>query len=355
MHPLACAQLRRSELCMASSSNPDLWSDLSGFGSSESATPDMRAALLKVNAEMFVAAPARDRESIETFEALMLGSLPRADSATLLELARILAPCADAPASVLDYLVQHSSEARAVVLQHATHLPETVNRRQLATPAGRLRLAARPDLDSATIRRLLLLGEEAVAEALAANPAVLPDTASFKLLLRRARCQPALARILLKRDDLPAGDGAPLYLVADAARRAAIRDHVAAMVTRRRITLSCALSEGDVAELLAISRRSDVERLEVFLSTFLSFPLSTEWRVLELGRHRLLALALKALGMDWRDATRIFLCLHPALSYPLSAIKELVREVRDVPGPVALALVETILGVRALSGDNAKG
>lgn len=339
---------------MASSSNPDLWSGLSGFGSSESATPDMRAALLKVNAEMFVAAPARDRESIETFEALMLGSLPRADSASLLALARILAPCADAPASVLDYLVQHSPEARAIVLQHATHLPETVNRRQLAIPAGRLRLAARLDLDPATVKRLLLLGEEPVAEALAANLAVSPDTGSFKLLVQRARCRPALARILLGRDDLPPNDAAALYLAADATQRAAIRDHVTATLARRRVTLSCVLTDEDVAELLAVSRRGDVERLEALLSTFFELSSSVEWRVLELGRHRLLALALKALGMSRRDATKIFLCLHPALSYPLSAIRELAREVRDVPGPVAVALVEAILGVRALSGDNAK-
>jgi len=339
---------------MASSSNPDLWSGLSGFGSSESATPGMRAALLKVNAEMFVAAPARDRESIETFEALMLGSLPRADAATLLDLARTLASCADAPASVLDYLAQHSPEARAVVLQHAAHLPAAVNRRQLATPAGRLRLAARSDLDPATANRLLLPGEEAVAQALAANPAVAPDTASFRLLMRRARFQPALARIILGRDDLPTADKAPLYLAADITQRVALREHVAAMLARRRITLSCALTEEDVSELLAVSRRGDVERLEALLSAFLGLPSSTEWRVLELGRHRLLALALKALGMSRSDATRVFLSLHPALSYPLSAIKELVREVRDVPGPVALALVEAILGVKALSGEGAR-
>jgi hypothetical protein len=127
------------------------------------------------------------------------------------------------------------------------------------------------------------------------------------------------------------------------------------MLSRRRVTLSCALSEEDVAEILAISRRGDVERLEALLSTFLGLSSSTEWRVLQLGRHRLLALALKALGMDWRNATRVFLSLHPALSYPLSTIRELVREVRDVPGPVALALVEAILGVKVLSGDSTKG
>ncbi len=336
---------------MASSSNPDLWSDLSGFGSSESATPDMRSALLKVNAEMFAAAPARDRESIETFEALMLGFLPRADLPTLLELARILAPCADAPASVLDYLARHSPEARAVVLHHATHLSAAVSCRQLATPPGRLQLAGSPDLDAATTRKLLLLRENGVEEILAANPAVAPDAASFKLLLRRARCQPGLARVLLGRDDLPASGEAPLYLAADATRRASIRARVAATLAQRRVSLSCTLADEDVAELVAVSRRGDVERLEALLSAFLGLPSTTEWRVLEVGRHRLLALALKALGMSRRDATRVFLCLHPALSYPLSAIKELVREVRDVPGPVALALVEAILDVRALSAE----
>jgi hypothetical protein len=340
---------------MSSSSNPDLWSDLSGFGSSESATPDMRAALLKVNAEMFIAAPARDRESIETFEMLMLGFLPHADSATLLELARILAPCTDVPASVLDYLVRHSPEARSIVLHHAVDSSAKANRRQLATPAGRLRLAARPDLDPATTRKLLLLGESAVEEALAANPNLATDTASFRELLRRALHQPALARILLARHDLPTRDEASLYLAADAARRAVIRDRVASMLTRRRVSISCALTEEDVAELIGASRRGDVERLEVLLSALLGFPSSIEWRVLEIGRHHLLALALKALGMTRTDATRIFLSLHPALSYPLSAIKALVREVRDVSGPVALALVEAILGVKAISGETAEG
>jgi hypothetical protein len=351
MRALAFAHLRGSELRM-SSSNPDLWSDLSGFGHAESATPDMRAALLKVNAEMFAAAPARDRESIETFETLMLGSLPRSDSATLLELARVLAPCTDTPASVLDYIVRHAPEARSIVVQNAVGLSAEVTRRQVATPAGRLRLAASSDLDLAVARKLLLLGESAVEEALAANPVLATDSTTFRELLRRSRHRPALARILLARNDLPMRDEASLYLGADVPRRLAIRERVTATLARRRITLSCALTEEDVAELLGASRRGEVERLEEFLSTLFGFPPSTEWHVLAIGRHRLLALALKALGMTRADATRIFLSLHPALSYPLSAIKELVREVRDVPAPVALVIVEAILDVTALSGEH---
>ncbi|MBM6581347.1 hypothetical protein ILT44_14220 [Microvirga sp. BT689] len=337
---------------MSSSSNPDLWSDLSGFGSSESATPDMRAALLKVNAEMFAAAPARDRESIETFEMLMLGSLPRADAATLLDLVRILAPCSDAPNSVLEYLARHSPEARSVLQHRDAHLSSDVSRRQLATPVERVQLAARPDLDPATIRKLLVLGEEIVEERLAANPAVLPDTAPFQELLRRARHRSALARIFLDRSDLPADEAASLYLAAGPERRATIREHLSALLAERRLSLSCSLTEEDIAELLRASRKGDVERLETLLTAFFCFPAPTEWRVLEIGRHRLLALALKALGLDRTNAIRIFLSLHPALSYPLSVIRELARDVRDIPAPVALALVEAILGVRALSRDH---
>jgi hypothetical protein len=335
---------------MASSANPDLWSDLSGFGSPDG-NSDARAALLRVNAEMFVAAPARDRESIETFETLVLGFLPKADPATLLDLVRILAPCPDTPASILDYLAQHSPDARDIVYRHATRLSPASGSKQLATPDGRLHLASQPDLDATTIQKLLMLRESPIEDALAANPAFTPDTALFADLLRRARQRSALASILLERADLSTSGQASLYLAADGERRKAIRERVATSLAHRRVALSFALSDQDLADLLAAGLKGDDQRFETLLTTLFGFPASTEWRVLEIGRHRLLALTLKALGMSQKDALKIFLGLHPALSYPLSAIKRLVREMRDVPSPVALILVESILGVKTLSGD----
>ncbi|UVF18269.1 DUF2336 domain-containing protein [Microvirga terrae] len=300
---------------------------------------------------MFVAAPTRDRESIETFETLVLGFLPKADSATLLELARILAPCPDTPISVLDYLSRHSPDVRAIVLRHAARLPPALGTKQLATPEGRLALASQPDIDAAAIPRLLALRESAVEDALAANPAFAPDTASFADLLRRARCRPALASLLLTRADLPTSALASLYLTADPERRKVIRDRVAQALAHRRATVAFTLTEQDLADLLATCLKGDDRRLEHLLTTLFGFPASTEWRLLEIGRHRILALALKALGVTRRDAIRIFLTLHPALSYPLSTIRELIRELRDVPAPVALVVVESILDVRVFSGE----
>lgn len=337
---------------MASSANPDLWSDLSGFGSPDG-TSDARAALLKVNADMFVAAPAHDRESIETFETLVLGFLPKTDPATLLDLARILAPCPDTPASVFEYLARHSPAAREILQHRVMRLQPAVATRQLATPEGRLSLASQSDLDPTTIHKLLALRECAVEDALAENPAFAPDTALFTDLLRRARQRPVLARILLDRADLPTAAQASLYLAADKERRKAIRERVETALAHRRVTLTFALTEQDLAELLAAGLKGDDRRLEALLTTLFGFPASTEWRILETGRHRLLALALKVLGVTRQDAIRIFLSLHPALSYPLSAVKKLAREMQDVPGPVALALIESILDVRTLSGEAA--
>ena len=336
---------------MASSANPDPWSDLSNLASSDGGNADARTALLKVNAQMFVAAPARDRESIETFEALVLGFLPRTDAATRCELARILAPCPDTPASILDYIARHSHDARDATRQHAALPSPGPGRRLLATAAGRLHLASQSDLDPDILQDLLVLGEDAAEDALAANPAFPSTHPAFGKLLRRAHHRPALGRILLDRTDLAVTDEAALYLMANDERRRAIRERLGTLLAHRRVNMSFTLSEPDIGGLVAAGLMGDLGQLESQLTALFGFPAATEWRVLEIGRHRLLALALTALGMTRKDAIRIFLTLHPALSSPLSAIRGLLREMRDVPAPVALVLVESILGAKTLSGE----
>jgi hypothetical protein len=332
---------------MASSANPGLWSDLSR---ADITGADACAALLKVNAEMFAAAPAHDRASVETFEALALGLLPKADRATLLDIARILSPCRDTPPSVLDYLQRQAAEARESVPQHAGS-SAIHDARSLATPAGRMRLASRPRLDAATVERILALREETSEDALAANPALASSTPAFRQLVRRATGRPALAHILLQRSDLTATHEACLYPAADGERRRLIRERIARSLSRQT-SVFLRLAEHDVTAFLAAAAEGDVVRFERLLTQAFGFPGSTDWRILQIGRHLLLALALKALGVPDRQAMQVFLTLHPALSYPLSAIRRLVREMRDVPSPVALALIETILGVKALSAES---
>lgn len=339
---------------MTSLAWPERWPDLSDLGSMESDRVESCAALLKVNAEMFVAAPARDREVIETFETLALGFLPMVSKDTILDVARILAPCEDAPASILDALARHSPEARKIVIEGTARLPSGYQSDLLATPQGRVQLASRPGLDPRTVERLLVLHECETDSALAANSSLALTRTALSELVRRAREKPVLAEILLTRQDLTLADEAALYLAASPGRRASIRDGLAASSKGQRIKLSFDLSEQDVSDLHAAAQDGDVRQVERLLSALLELPPSTDWRILQIGRHALLALAFRSLALPERDALRIFLALHPALSQPLSAVKALVRIMRETTAPVALALVEAILGMRALSGRSAR-
>ncbi len=329
---------------MTPSANPGLWSDLSDLSGA-----DACAALLKVNAEMFVAAPARDRESIETFEALALGFLPKADHATLLDIAGILARCPDTPLSVLNYLQRHTSESRGDAQPKQADFAPAPDKHHLATREGRIHLASCAHLDAAIIERILVLREDASENVLAANPALSPSAPAFHVLVRRAVERPSLARILLQRADLAPGHAACLYLAADSEQRALIRERIAKYAAQEKPSFFRA-HEQDVSSLSRAAADGDIAGFERLLTEAFGFPDATEWRLLQIGRHALLALALKALGVRNEEAARIFLTLHPALSYPLSAIRELMHEMRDVSQPVAFTLVETILGAKALRG-----
>lgn len=329
---------------MTPAANPGLWSDLSDLRGA-----DACAALLKVNAEMFVAAPARDRDSIETFEALALGFLPKADPTTLREIARILAPCRDTPPSVLAYLTRGAMDSGGGAHRQAPSL-RSHEARCLATPEGRAHLASRPDLDATSLEQLLVLREEASEEHLAANPVLSSMPAACHQLVRRAVERPALARILLQRNDLSVLQEACLYLAASNEQRRAVRQDILQHVPRIAAS-SVTLPEHDIAALIEAAGDRDLAAFERRLTEAFGFPAGVDWRILQIGRHTLLPLALKALGVPRREAARIFLSLHPSLSYPLSAIRALMREMRDVPGPVALTLVEAILGAKAIAGE----
>jgi hypothetical protein len=276
-----------------------------------------------VSQNVHVAFPARDRETVEAFEAMTLGFLPRVDPATLAAVARLVAPCPDTPDSVLVALAQGSSEAQGLLAREAPRLPPEVVDLLLGTESGRPSLAARPDLDARTIGRLLVLNEDAVDLALAANPALDPTQSSFAVLIERARERPALAHALLTRRDLTLSDEAALYLHADAERRAEIRHRIAASALFHR-SPAPRLRGRDAERLIALAREGDVPAFEDGLTAALRLPPATAWRLLESGRAELLALALAALGMDEEDAMRIFLTLHPALAHSVATVFALV-------------------------------
>jgi hypothetical protein len=319
------------------------WPDLLGIALPER-DPAARAALMRLHVDMFVNAPVRDGEAILAFEMLILGLLPRADATTLAEIAPRLVACEDTPASIIEALAHLSGPLRDIILRTLNGLPQGIVELLLGSKDGRLILAGRPDLAPETLRRLLVLGDDALEAALAANPALRPTDEAFENLVGRGREKPALARVLLVRGDLPIADEAALYLAADDKRRAKIRAGVAATALFHRPHLRFRLSAGRVEELLSAARRGDVRDLEDELTACFGLPAQTRWRVLEAERQELLALALRALGVEEDEAVRIFLTLHPALSHDVRTVFGLVRSFRATARPTALALVEAILG-----------
>jgi hypothetical protein len=331
---------KRRVLRMAPSAWPDFWS----LARNERESVDSRAELLRIHAELFAHAPARDRDTIRAFEAIALGFLPRIDHKTLTAIARLVAPCPDTPDTILADLIQRSPETRSIVLQEAPVLPPSVVSLLLGLPGSAALLARRADLESRTVERLLTLHDDAVDEALAANSSIALASPVLAILRRRAQQRPLVARALLARGDLTLADEASLYLFAGEERRAHVRHRVAASALFQRPHLPFRLSDKRVEALLSTALLGDVEAFEAQLTAAFRLPLSTGWRLLGQGRSELLALALRALGVEEEDATRIFLTLHPSLSHSVKIVFSLVRIARTTARPTALALVEAILG-----------
>lgn len=324
---------------MAFTAWPDLW----GIALAEPGSAEARATLFRVHVELFSEAPARDAETIRSFEAIALGFLPRVDLKTLVEAAHRLALCPDTPPAVLEFLTARCPETRDAVAALAPALPAAALDILLSSAAGRLLLARRQDLDEATLRRLLVLHDPALDAMLAGNAALHGSEAAFALLLDRARDHAGTARALLARADLAIADEAALYLAAAPERRAEIRTRMAATALYQRPSLPFRANAALTDRLLDCAAAGDVEDLEAHLTAGLGLPAGTEWRILKAGREELLALGLQALGIDEEDAARIGMTLHPALSHSVAAVSTLVHTMRAVTRPVALALVEAIL------------
>jgi hypothetical protein len=319
------------------------WPDLSELAQGGPGSEEGRAALFRLQVDLFVGAAARDAETIRSFQAIALGFLPRLDAATAAQAARRLAPCPDTPAAVLDALIAGDAETRTIVAALAPSLSAKAIDTLLASPAGRLDLAVRADLAAATEARLLALYDPALDRTLAGNPSVAPGSEAFAVLLRRARDDAGTAAALLERFDLTLADEAALYLAADEGRRAGIRVRMAASALYRRAGFGPRADAALVRDLLRIAREGDIGAFEDRLGTGLGLPEGTSWRVLAEGRDDLLPLGLVALGVDEEDALRIALALHPAISHSVARMEAIGHLVRAVPRPIAQALVEAIL------------
>ncbi|HVL73181.1 MAG TPA: hypothetical protein VM434_15035, partial [Beijerinckiaceae bacterium] len=92
--------------------------DLSGLAAlAQERDLDLRPVILRVQTDLFLAAPSRDPDTLAAFEALACGLVPGIDEETAAIVARKLAPFPDTPEPVLAALARRGGAARQAVVE----------------------------------------------------------------------------------------------------------------------------------------------------------------------------------------------------------------------------------------------
>jgi hypothetical protein len=334
---------------------PDFqWPDLSSLASlARTQDLDLRPVLLRVHADLFIAAPSRDKETVRTFEALALGFLPLVDTATAAIVAHKLAPFPETPPRVLDALMRRGGEVRAAVLAGT---PMASERGEPVADANlrRLRLLSRGrELSPADVSELLSARDEAIDLALARNVEAPLVPSELQQLAERGRNRSDLALALLERE-LGPGEEAILYLHADRTRRAQIRVRLEPVVALSATSYVPRASQNSVDLLVGAAMARDMPAFETELAGLLGLSVMPAWSFHSEERRELLALALVAAGVPDESCIRIFLTLDRTVACSVQAVFRLAQTVRTVSRPLATYLVEASLGVTIAAGRPAR-
>ncbi len=311
---------------------------------------DLKPVILRVQTDLFLRAPHRDRAMRETFESLACGLIPTVDDETARIVAEKLGAHAETPPAVLDALLARGGSVRAAVLAGSATLTADIASQALADPATSdepmpatltARLAALPALRREAIEDLSRDGRREVDLALAANRDIALTGAPLRRLIDRARGAADLARLLLARSEPSPSDLAPLYLYADAAGRQAIARTIEATAALR----PCApVSRGLGTALIGLSTNRNVPAFVGTLAEALGLPADFVTAVAEAdARYDLLALAMRAAGLHEEEAVYVFLTLNQGVARSTERVSALVALFRAVSRPAARDLLSAIL------------
>jgi uncharacterized protein (DUF2336 family) len=308
---------------------------------------DIRPVLLRVRTDLFLTAPSRSRDLLESFTALASALIPTVDIDTVATVARKLAPHRETPMAVIEALLECGGEIAEIVLSLSPLIPRYALEKiadEGSTPLL-LALAARKGLDGGLMEHLVERRQPVVDERLARNgtmqlPAVVLDT-----LLQRARTDKPLATALSRRSDLTGADKASLFAHADQdGRDVIIQDlsRLAELAARQRFRRQ--LLESDAAILVAAAAAGDRPGFVTTLAVLLNTGTPEAASLVDEPTGELMALALVSIGMTRVDAERIFLTRDPRIARSVArvfALSDLVRRVRQ---PVATRIIDAVLG-----------
>jgi hypothetical protein len=279
-------------------------------------------ALLETIVAQFVARAAHPAPDIRQFEELALGLIERIDATAALRLTASLCDHSDTPPKIM-------ARRRELAAQSVRSDPE-------GGPSG-----PGPWRD-AVVSRLSARDLSALRER-AADLTIKFDAAACAALVRAARDDRALARILLDRDD-PDIDPAPLFLAATRLERLAI------------VLEACraAIAGGSGApipadpDFIARFEQAAIDRDSAAMAAMVADALACNpdrvRAIIDDRSGEALALLLVTLGFDATTGARIFLCADRAISHNARRVQKLMALMRATPHAAAAAVVAAITG-----------
>ena len=295
--------------------------------------PDLVQVLLRVQTDLFVGAPEGARDVMQTFEALALALVPRAEKETLEYVAQRLCGHPHVPPGITAALT-----SRAQMFGTTLDSPPRAVARERDRQAA-MNGAADAGAPPAPVSSALDL-------ALARDSHAMLGGRLLDDMVGRARRNPELAEALLARTDLPARPLAPLYLHADVTRRAVLRSAMAQDGGAGQHIRLVRPTRERVAALHDAAESPDKAAFGVRLAQGLGLAAVPEWRFDQPARHDCLALALLAMGVPEEASIRIFLTLDKVLARDVARVFGLVEIIRRTPRSVACTLIEAIYETR---------
>lgn len=303
---------------------------------------DIRPVLLRVLVDLFVRKAHHSPHELAQFEEIAQRLLEEVDAETRLIVAEKLARCPRTPRVFIDRFLADGGSAAIVVAAYAD-----VERRVLLKAASwgssdmAAAVARRTDLDLEISRSLAERPERVVLLALAGNATAPLDRPLTQYIVRRARGDEELSRLLLARPSVTPADLAPLFLQASAEQRATIivsarRDDLGPESTRPR------LSPDQTAALSRVERSvlsSDQDSFEDALAAALQIPVTETCRIVDDASGEPLAVALAAIGASPEFAARVFILSGPAIGYSVMAVRTLIALVENLSMRTAARLI----------------
>lgn len=312
---------------------------------------DLKPVILRVQTDLYLRAPRRDRAARETFTSLACGLIPTVDQETACIVAEKLAAHPETPPAVLDALAARGGTVRAAILAGRVSLPGHADAGAESGGTGEdvplpamltARLASLPSLRREAIEDLSRDGRPEVDLALALNRGIVLGGAPLRRLVDRARRGPDLAHVLLGRPDLAPADLAPLYLYAGPAGRDAIVRAVEATASLRPCP---PVPRGLGAALTALSTDREVAAFVSTLAESLGLPPDFITAVDEPGaRYDLLAVAMRAVGLHEDEAVYVFLTLNQGVACSAQRVSALVSVFRSLTRSCARDILAALLG-----------